>query len=152
MKEKAMAIFESKDQKQHAQQYEEHLQLLRMQQEIEHQKMKAREQQALNQIAMNSAAMNMNSSPGTLGGYGQQKKARFNPNSREAFQIPLSQLVTMWQIKHGDQWVEADAPIAPNDDPFYIDGLRRLLKAELFEEYNGWVRLKENVENLLANR
>lgn len=140
-----MAIFESKDQKRHAQQYEEHLQLLKMQQEIEAQKLRAREQQALNQIAMNS-------SPGTLGGYGQQKKERFNPNSREAFQIPLSQLVTMWQIKHGDQWVEADAPIAPNDDPFYIDGLRRLLKAELFEEYNGWVRLKENVENVLANR
>jgi hypothetical protein len=27
-----------------------------------------------------------------------------------------------------------------------------LLKAALFEEYNGWVRLKENVENVLANR
>lgn len=145
-----MAIFESKDQKRHAQQYEEHLQLLKMQQEIEAQKLRAREQQAMNQMAMNSAMVN--SAPGTLGGYGQQKKERFNPNSREAFQIPLTQLVTMWQIKHGDQWVEADAPIAPNDDPFYIDGLRRLLKAELFEEYNGWVRLKENVENVLANR
>jgi hypothetical protein len=145
MKEKVMAIFESKDQKRHAQQYEEHLQLLKMQQEIEHQKMKAREQQAVNQMAMNS-------SPGILGGYGLQKKQNpFNPNNREAFQIPLAQLVTMWQVKHGDQWVDGSQPMQEGED-FYADAWLRLEQNGLFERMNGWARLKENVENILANR
>lgn len=145
-----MAIFENASQKQLSQQYEQDLKMLQAQADMEQLKMQAVQAQMMQHSAM------LNSSPGTLGGYGQQQSAKqrdiFNPNKREAFQIPLSQLVTMWQAKHGDQWVHADAPILPTDDQFYVDGLRRLLNEELFEHYNGWVRLKENVENILADR
>ena len=82
----------------------------------------------------------------------QQKQVPFDPNKLEAFRIPLTTLVTMWQVKYGDQWVNGDVPISPNDEAFYIDGLRRLLSAGVFEQYNGWVRLKENVEKILADR
>ncbi len=142
MTEKEMAIFESVSQKQMTKEYQEHLELLKMQQEMEYQKM--------------SAQMAMNSSPGILGGYGQQAKVlrdrhRLDPNKREAFQIPLSQLVTMWQVKHGDQWVDGSQPMQEGEE-FYADAYMRLAQNELFERVDGWARLKENVENLLANR
>ncbi len=76
---------------------------------------------------------------------------RLDPNKREAFQIPLSQLVTMWQVKHGDQWVDGSQPMQEGED-FYADAFTRLQRNELFEQIDGYVRLKENVENLLANR
>lgn len=76
---------------------------------------------------------------------------RFDPNKSEAFQIPLSQAVTMWQVKHGEKWFDAHEPKTPIGDDFYADVFGRLKKAELFESIDGWYRLKENVENLLAN-
>ncbi len=82
----------------------------------------------------------------------QRKQNPFNPNKQEAFQIPLSRLVTLWQAKYGDQWINGDEPVSERDDAFYVDALRRLLSAGLFEQHSGWVRLKENVEKLLADR
>lgn len=76
---------------------------------------------------------------------------RFDPNKSEAFQIPLSQAVTMWQVKHGDNWFDGHQPKTSIGDDFYADVFGRLKSAELFESIDGWYRLKENVENLLAN-
>lgn len=66
----------------------------------------------------------------------------FNPNEIEAFQIPLSQLVTLWQAKHGDKWVDGNSP---HDDSFYSHACMRLNAADMFEKFHGWVRLKEGV-------
>lgn len=76
---------------------------------------------------------------------------RFDPNKSEAYLIPLSQAVTMWQVKHGDNWYDAHELKTPMSADFYSDVFGRLKKAELFESIDGWYRLKENVENLLAN-
>lgn len=97
-------------------------------------------QQAYNQ-AMQQKVMNQAIKP----------LPRFDPNKSEAFQIPLSQAVTMWQVKHGEKWFDAHEPKTPIVDDFYADVFGRLKKAELFESIDGWYRLKENVENLLAN-
>ena len=76
---------------------------------------------------------------------------RFDPNKSEAFQIPLSQAVTMWQVKYGDKWFDGHQPKTSIGDDFYADVFGRLKSAELFESIDGWYRLKENVETLLAN-
>jgi hypothetical protein len=76
---------------------------------------------------------------------------RFDPNKSEAFLIPLSQAVTMWQVKHGDKWYDAHHARPPTGDDFYTDVFDRIKKEGLFENVDGWYRLKENVETLLAN-
>ena len=76
---------------------------------------------------------------------------RFDPNKSEAFQIPLSQAVTMWQVKFGDKWFDGHQSRPEDGKDFYADVFARLRKADLFEDIDGWYRLKENVENLLAN-
>lgn len=66
----------------------------------------------------------------------------FNPNELEAYQIPLSQLVTLWRAKYGDEWVNG------NDDhkyDFYSHACTRLTASGLFETVHGWCRLKEDV-------
>jgi hypothetical protein len=66
----------------------------------------------------------------------------FNPNEIEAYQIPLSQLVTLWRAKYGDEWVNG------NDDhkyDFYSHACTRLTASGLFENVHGWCRLKEDV-------
>jgi hypothetical protein len=97
-------------------------------------------QQAYNQ-AMQQKVMNQAYKP----------EPRFDPNTSEAFQIPLSQAVTMWQVKHGDKWYDAHQPRQTKGSDFYTDVFDRIQKAELFENVDGWYRLKENVETLLAN-
>lgn len=86
---------------------------------------------------------------------GMQQKAvplpRFDPNKSEAFQIPLSQAVTMWQVKHGDKWYDAHETRPEVGKDFYADVFDRIKKMGLFESTDGWYRLKENVETLLAN-
>ena len=62
----------------------------------------------------------------------------FNPNELEAFKIPLSQLVTLWQAKYGDEWVEKP------DEAFWMDALTRLNVAGKFEHAGGWYRIKED--------
>lgn len=100
----------------------------------------AQQQQMYNQ-AMQQKVMNQAYKP----------EPRFDPNKSEAFQIPLSQAVTMWQVKYGDKWYDAHHARPPTGDDFYTDVFDRIKKAELFENIDGWYRLKDNVENLLAN-
>jgi len=78
-----------------------------------------------------------------LGGV-KQKMPRFNPNDSEAFQIPMSQLITMWRIKHGEDWVDMSRPRPPSGKDFYTDAFDRLDRANMFEMFEGWCRLKED--------
>lgn len=98
------------------------------------------QQQAYNQ-AMQQKVMNQAVKP----------LPRFDPNKSEAYLIPLSQAVTMWQVKHGDKWFDGHQPTPREGDYFYADVFGRLKTAGLFENIDGWYRLKENVENILAN-
>jgi len=70
----------------------------------------------------------------------------FNPNKREAYMMPLSQLVTIWQAKYGDEWVQKDLlPIVQESAQFFQDAYWRLRRNGLMEEADdGWFRLKEN--------
>lgn len=81
-------------------------------------------------------------------GQGAQKPSttipRFDPNKSEAFQIPLSQAITMWKLKFGDTWYDANHP-RPETGNFYDDVFDRINNAQLFEKVDGWYRLKEGV-------
>lgn len=70
---------------------------------------------------------------------------RFNPNKSEAFNAPMSQLVTLWRIKHGDEWVDMQRLRPPSGKDFYTDAFDRLDRANMFEVFGGWYRLKEDV-------
>lgn len=72
-----------------------------------------------------------------------QPREQFNPNKHEAYQVPLSQLVTMWRLKYGDEWVDASRP---HDGGFYAHACVRLNNNDMFERQHGWVRLKEGAE------
>jgi len=141
-----MGIFDGADQKQMAA-----AQQMNAQMEMEEAKIRAK---LYNQAqAMGIANQNALTGIGaTLGGsYGlQTPKARFDPNKSEAYQIPLSQLVAMWQVKYGDQWVDIRSDRERSD--FYWAAETRLGQNDLFERVDGWARLKENVEKLLADR
>jgi hypothetical protein len=96
-------------------------------------------------------AMAMNAAQGSVFGRqqytSQQSRAmpRFNPNKSEAFQIPLSQAITLWKLKFGDTWFDAQEPrVLPGRD-FYTDVFDRIKKMGLFESTDGWYRLKEDV-------
>ncbi len=161
-----MAVFESKDQKEMAKEYATAMAIVRSEHEIQEMQRQAH----MANMQAQSAAKALGAANGyghaynqaQLGNYGasiqglqagkQQSAEHFNPNKREAFQVPLSTLVTMWQVKYGDQWVHSEAPISAEDERFYIDALRRMVSADLFENHAGWVRLKENVEKILADR
>jgi hypothetical protein len=73
-----------------------------------------------------------------------QALPRFDPNTSEAFQIPLSQAITMWKLKFGDKWYDAHQP-RPEVGNFYTDVFDRIKKMGLFESTDGWYRLKEDV-------
>lgn len=66
----------------------------------------------------------------------------FNPNEIEAYQIPLSQLVTLWQAKYGDKWVELREV---SDTEFFGHAADRLVRNALMEECRNWMRIKEGV-------
>jgi len=67
----------------------------------------------------------------------------FNPNNREAYMMPLSQLVTLWQAKYGDKWVVREGVLEP--ETFFEDAYWRLRTNGLLEEaQDGWFRLKED--------
>lgn len=74
----------------------------------------------------------------------KQPPQRFNPNESEAFQIPMSQLVTMWRLKHGEEWVDMQRARPPSGKDFYTDALDRLDRASKLELFDGWCRLKED--------
>lgn len=74
---------------------------------------------------------------------GTQPPAKpFNPNEIEAYQIPLSQLVTLWQARYGDKWVEQREVSATE---FFGDAADRLVRNNLMEECRNWMRIKESV-------
>lgn len=72
------------------------------------------------------------------------QKPQFNPNSHEAWSIPLSQLVNLWQAKFGDVWVD----VSDLDDDFWPEASARLhlnYKMETYDRENTpWARLKED--------
>jgi len=96
-------------------------------------------------------AMAMNAAQGSMFGRqqytSQQSRAtpRFNPNESEAFQIPLSQAITLWKLKFGDTWFDAHGPNTLPGVDFYTDVFDRIKKMGLFESTDGWYRLKEDV-------
>lgn len=69
-----------------------------------------------------------------------------NPNTREAYAIPLSTLVNAWRVKFGDLWVD----VSEIDDEFWSDASSRLHRNKLMEEVEfresntPWARLKED--------
>lgn len=143
-----------KSHRQLEEEYQEHLERLKFEQMtgIEQRRIDKMAQSALQNSALNTYGSGLGAQLGsTHQAYTQAVKPlpRFDPNKSEAYLIPLSQAVTMWQVKHGDKWYDGQAP-RPAED-FYSDVFGRLKKADLFESIDGWYRLKENVENLLAN-
>lgn len=68
-------------------------------------------------------------------------KSSFDPNKEEAFQVPMSQLVTLWQAKFNDTWVD----MGLEHEAFWRQAWRRLNNADMFETVEGWVRLREDV-------
>jgi hypothetical protein len=74
------------------------------------------------------------------GAYGKQAKSSFDPNKEEAFQVPLSQLVTLWQARFNDTWVD----MGLEHEAFWRQAWRRLNNADMFETVEGWVRLRED--------
>lgn len=74
----------------------------------------------------------------------QHSAKQFNPNEHEAFQIPLSQLVTMWRLKFEDRWIRPTEEFPRFDGEFYSVAFDRMSAMHMFEAYQGWVRLKED--------
>ena len=73
-----------------------------------------------------------------------QRAHLFDPNKEEAYIIPLSQLVTLWQAKYNDQWVNENEFLFGNCDKFFGPAYERLKASMKFERMAGWVRLKED--------
>ena len=134
--------------------YEEHMQQLRRvdaeRQKYEYEIEKAKYHQAMNMAQNSVLGQQQYASHQGLGGQvkqmgrPKQPPPRFNPNDSEAFQIPMSQLVTMWRLKHGDEWVDMQQSRPPSGKDFYTDALDRLDRAGKLEMFDGWVRLKED--------
>ena len=118
--------------------YEEHLQQLRR---VDAERQKT--QYAMN-MAQNSMLGQQYAAHQGLGGM-KQTLPRFNPNESEAFQVPLSQLVTLWRLKHGEEWYDAGHSRPEPGKNFYVDAFDRLRNAGCFESFDGWHRLKEDV-------
>lgn len=131
--------------------YEEHMQTLRRvdaeRQKYEYELEKAKYNQAMNMAQSSMFGQQQYASHQGLGGVRpkqQQAVPRFNPNESEAFQIPMSQLVTMWRLKHGEEWVDMQRSRPPSGKDFYTDALDRLDRASKLEMFDGWCRLKED--------
>lgn len=71
----------------------------------------------------------------------QTPQTKFDPNKEAAYQVPLSQLVTLWQAKYGDKWVDN----AAHENGFFVHASSRLNANGMFEKAQGWVRLKEGL-------
>lgn len=68
----------------------------------------------------------------------------FDPNKEEAYIIPLSQLVTLWQAKYGDTWANENEFMFGDCDKFFGPAYERLKANMKFEQMAGWVRLRED--------
>ena len=95
-------------------------------------------QAALAQSMINTTGA-INTALGPQGAY-TTKISTFDPNKSEAFQVPLSQLVTLWQAKFNDTWVD----MGVEHEDFWRQAHRRLNNADKFESVEGWVRLLED--------
>ena len=95
---------------------------------------------AQNQYSQNLAQSMVNTKSAMLqNAYNQAQTTKpFNPNEQGAFKIPLSQLVTLWQAKYGDEWVEVF------EDEFWSDAMSRLKVADKLENTRHWFRIKED--------
>ena len=120
-----------------AEEYRSHMERL----QIEQLKMQSADQRRI-QAAQQTAQYN--SMLGMGAQHPPQALPRFDPNTSEAFQIPLSQAITMWKLKFGDKWYDAHQP-RPEVGNFYTDVFDRIKKMGLFESTDGWYRLKEDV-------
>lgn len=73
-----------------------------------------------------------------------RRPSGINPNIHEAWLIPLSQLVSLWQIKYGDKWID----VSDLTDEFWSEASKRLHRADKFEACDNdstpWARLKED--------
>ena len=69
----------------------------------------------------------------------KQRDLAIDPNTREAYMIPMSQLVTLWRAKHGDKWIRKI------EDEFWQDAYERMAAMNMFEKAFGHVRLKDDV-------
>jgi len=94
-----------------------------------------------NQMMNNQIAM---AQQNTHNQAGLQRDRLFDPNKEEAYIIPLSQLVTLWQAKYNDQWVNENEFLFGNCDKFFGPAYERLKANMKFERMAGWVRLKED--------
>ena len=69
-----------------------------------------------------------------------------NPNTREAYVVPLSTLANMWRAKYGDLWID----VSELEEEFWMDASSRLHRNNLMEEIEfresntPWARLKED--------
>ena len=134
--------------------YEEHMQQLRRvdaeRQKYEYEIEKAKYHQAMNMAQNSVLGQQQYASHQGLGGQvkqmgrPKQPPPRFNPNDNEAFQIPMSQLVTMWRLKYGDSWHDGQQTRSEMMKDFYDAAFERLNRAQLFESFEGWYRLKED--------
>jgi hypothetical protein len=81
----------------------------------------------------------MNTKQAVAQGIMASQQIPFNPNEVEAYKIPLSNLVTLWQAKFGDTWVQKF------DEAFWADAMFRLKVAGKLEEAkHTWYRIKED--------
>ena len=94
--------------------------------------------QLASQYTQNLAQSMMGAKSAIAGAALGQNITPFDPNEQEAYKIPLSQLVTLWQANYGDEWVEKP------DEAFWMDALTRLNVAGKFEHAGGWYRIKED--------
>ena len=94
-----------------------------------------------NQLMNNQIAM---AQQNTHNRAGLQRDRLFDPNKEEAYIIPLSQLVTLWQAKYNDQWVNENEFLFGDCDKFFGPAYERLKANMKFERMAGWVRLKED--------
>ena len=95
----------------------------------------------------NNALLGQQKAASALSNYPQgvlQGGKVFDPNEHEAFQIPLSQLVTMWRLKYSDRWIKPTEEFPRFDGEFYSVAFDRMSAMHMFEAYQGWVRLKED--------
>lgn len=109
--------------------------------ELQHQQLANEYQQALAQSMMTTKqamAQNVYSQMATGRGAQAQQIKPFNPNEDAAYNIPLSQLITLWQANYGDQWVERF------DDDFWNSARARLHNNGKLEGVSGWYRIKED--------
>ena len=105
--------------------------------------------QAAQAAQQSNALKNMYSQMQSQAGAAQTRKGPpvvDNPNTREAYVIPLSTLANMWRAKYGDLWVD----VSEIDDEFWADASARLHRNKLMEEIEfresntPWARLRED--------